>query len=318
MSTRNYLIILCIVMGVLSVAGQAGATETYAIIKSKSLRQIDEVITGFQNSFPEANPAILDLEGNADSRKVKQFIELHQPDVIICLGLLAAKTTIRVEQERPIIFSMVINYKRYPELRQENVTGISMEIPPMSLFTQFRLISPQIHSIGVPYHPEVSSEIVEEAQAHASQMGIQLIKIAINDPNTLTAKLKKQQKRIDGLWMLADTKLYNRNTTAIQDLIRFSQQTQKPILAFSEAFLKPGAFFSISIDYHSLGSQLALVAKRIGEDHVQPAQISIAPPIGTYTVINRNVAQQLYENQLDESIFDDVDKIFPEDLSDHK
>ena len=82
------------------------------------------------------------------------------------------------------------------------------------------------------------------------------------------------------------------------------------MLAFSEAFLKPGAFFSISIDYHGLGSQVALLTRQLLEDGKKPAQIAVAPPIGTYSVINKDTAEWLLGDELDEEIYDEVDKIY--------
>ncbi|MFK5968536.1 MAG: ABC transporter substrate binding protein [Candidatus Marithrix sp.] len=287
--------------------------NTYAFIKSRNLQQMNEVIIGFTESFPNARIVTLDIEGKKDARKVKNFIKTNNPAIIICLGSLAAGTTINIEKKIPIIFSMVINYKKYPELKQDNVTGISMEIPPISLFTQFKMLLPEINSIGVPFHPEASLEIIDDAVVNSTKMGIKLIKIAVTNPNTILDKLSDKSDSYAGLWMLADTKLYNRKTQAIYQLISFSKEQKKPLLVFSEAFLKPGAFFSISIDYNSLGSQTALISRQIVQDKIAPKNISVAPPIGTYTVINKEIAELLLANDLDESIYDEVDKIYGED-----
>ncbi|MDM8550216.1 ABC transporter substrate binding protein [Desulfobacterales bacterium HSG2] len=288
------------------------AGEKYGFVKSKGLRQADEIIQGFTGSFPGASVSVLDMGGRKDEGRVRRFIRSERPSVIICLGSLAAKTVLIVEKEIPVIFAMVINYKKYDLLRQKNVTGVSMEIPAMSLFTQFRMFMPEIRSIGAPYHPRVSSEIVREAAETAKRMGIRLTKIEISDSRDMKRYLRKNQSSFRGLWMLADTRLYNRKTRAIHDLISFSKETKKPLLAFSEAFLRSGAFFSVSIDYRSLGSQIALISRQIAEDRTPVSRIPVAPPIGTYTVINKEAAESLMGKDLDESILDEADKIWPE------
>ena len=310
MDVRRILIIFFIALFI-SAAANATAKNTFAVIKSKELQQIDLIIKGFTESFPEAAVVMLDLEGKSDTKKVADFIRKNRPSAIICLGALAANTTIAVEKEIPIIFSLVINYRRYNFLMQSNVTGISMEIPPLTLFSQFRLLMPAVNSIGIPYHPSASSEIVNDAEKAAAQLNIKLVKIPVEDPSKLGEFLSSRLAECSGLWMLADTQLYNLKTRALKELILFSKNNRKPLLAFSENFLKMGAFFSISIDYKSIGSQISLVSKRIVQDNIRPSMIPVSPPIGTYTVLNRIVAQKLMGAALDESIYDIVDKVYP-------
>ncbi len=296
----------------LSVCSEVTAAEKYAFIKSKDLKQINDVITGFSESFPQAQISVLNLDGAKDVRKVRKFINTEKPSVLLCLGTLAAEAAVEAEKGIPIVFLMVINYKRYGFYHQKNVTGISMEIPSMSLFTQFRMILPQINSIAVPYHPEISSEIVDEAMKVSRKMKIHLEPLRITNPKRIKKYLKSKKNKIKGIWMLADTKLYNRKTKAIYDLMSFSKDAKKPVMAFSEAFLRIGAFFSISISYKSLGSQTALISRQIVQDKANPSDIPVAPPIGTYTVLNTKAAEQMFGDDLDETVFDEVDKLYPE------
>lgn len=120
---------------------------------------------------------------------------------------------------------MVINHKGYPALSGKNVTGISMEIPPASLFVQFRMLAGQVRSLGVPFHPDVSGRIVEEASVSAENMGMRLIKIPVSRPDRISTELSKYENRYDGLWMLGDTRIYNTRTRAFFDLVEFSKKS---------------------------------------------------------------------------------------------
>jgi len=296
-----------------SASTDISAKTTYAFIKSKNFKQIDMVIKGFTESYPNAKISILDMNGKKVENKVSGFIQKEKPSIIICMGSLAARTAIKIEKKIPIIFSMVINYKKVSAYQQDNVTGISMEIPPANLFTQFKMLMPEVRTIGVPFHPAVSSEIVNDAYDILKEMGLQLIRIRVSNPINFASKLSKNAENCSGLWMLADTKLYNRKTKAIKELVKFSKIKKVPLLAFSEAFVKSGAFFSISINYKSLGSQITMISKRLIQNRVLPANIPIAPPIGTFTVINRDYMQLLIGDDFDESIYDEVDKVYPEE-----
>jgi len=292
------------------------AKEKYAFIKSKDLKQINMVIKGFQKSYNNAEIRTLDLKGNKDYKLIENFIAFNKPDLIICLGSLAAVTTVSIQKKIPIIFCLVINYQKYDILKQQNVIGVSMEIPPASLFTQFKFIMPSINSVGVAFNPKVSSEIINEAFAALKKLNINLISMKVLEPDNIDIALKRNIDKYSALWMMADTKLYNRHTKALSKLISFSKKYKKPLMAFSEAFLKSGALFTISIDYSSIGSQIALMSKRLIYDNISPQQISIEPPIGTYTVINRPVAELILGDKLDEAIYDLVDKVYPNDEAD--
>ncbi len=307
------MVILMVVGMLIGFISNAEANEVYAFVISKDLQQTRTIINGFKESFPAAETAVLDLNGKRDTKKIQKFVTRFSPSVIISLGALASTTTIAVETEIPIVFAMVIDYQKYPELAQANVTGVSMEIPIETMFTQFKMLMPDVDCIGVPYHPEGSGDVVDEAIAVLKKMGIELVNIKVEKPKNMTKKLKKQSKKCGGLWMVADTKLYNRKTKAVQDLIAYAKDKKKPLLAFSEAFLKHGAFFSISIDYNAMGSQLALTAQRLVKDQIAPADITVGPPIGSFTVINSDVVELLYGDGFDEELYYEVDKVYPDD-----
>ncbi len=261
MSKISVIILLCLSISV-SANIQQVVTDTYVFIKSENLNQFNKVITGFTARLPNAKLAIFDMQGKPNEWKVKNFIKAKKPTIIITLGSLAANTTANIEKNIPIIFAMVINYKKYPLLKQKNITGISMEVSPQKLFNQFRMLLPKVKSIGVPFHPESSAEIVTDALFAASKMDINLVGIEVKNPYELTAKLHEKINSYDALWMLADTKLYNSNNDAIKKLMSFSNKYSKPLLVFSEAFLQSGAYFSITIDYQSLGMQIAFISNK--------------------------------------------------------
>ncbi len=289
---RQFIVVFLLYLSIYTNV-QSAVNETYVFVKSENLQQFSSVITGFTARLPAVNLAIFDMQGKSNEKKVRQFIQAKKPSIIIALGSLAASTVTKIEKQIPIVFAMVINYQKYSFLKQENVTGISMEVPSQKLFNQFKMLMPSIKSIGVPFHPLASAEIVNDALLVASKMDINLVDIEVTNPNEITAKLREKIDSYDSLWMLADTKLYNNKTNAINDLMSFSNRYDKPLLVFSESFLQAGAFFSITIDYQSLGIQTAFVANKIVEDKLSPTQIKIAPPIGIYRVVNEENAKLL-------------------------
>ncbi len=313
---KVFMVTLILLSGIGTGGSALAAENIYAFIKSADVKQFDEVINGFKDSYPDASIKILDLERQQDLQTVSTFISSNNPSAIICLGAGAAITAVSIEKKRPIIFSMVLNYQRYKQLKQPNVTGIAMEVMPATLFTQFRLLFPKLDSIGVPYHPEVSMEIVQDAISASKLLNLKILPIELSNPDEMEKKLAENNVKINGLWMIADFKLYNKKTQALESLIKFSLDNKKPLLAFSEPFIKAGSFFSVSTDNRSLGSQIALISKQVVHDKTAPSSIPVAPPIGTFTVINKNAAKEILGDKFDESILYQVDKVYPAEEGD--
>lgn len=301
------------------LGAESHAADLYGIIKSYDIQQTKSIVEGFKSSFPEAEVAELVLGKSLKSNQeaVQKFIQAKKPSVLICLGLMAAVSSAKVEKRIPILFTMVINYmrysKKYPEIAQKNVTGIAMEIPLSSQITQFRMLYPGLKSLGVPYNPEASSEIVKSAIKSSKSLNIRIVPIPVLEAKDIEAELKKNRKSFNGLWMIGDVKLYNKKTNALQKLVDFSNNSDVPLLAFSENFVKAGAFFSVSINYKSLGSQVALMGRSLVIDRVRPEKLKVAPPIGTFTVLNRITAEKIMGGKFDESMLDQVDRVHPSD-----
>ncbi|MBN2159262.1 MAG: hypothetical protein JW807_07690 [Spirochaetes bacterium] len=304
---------------VAAFGGESSAADLYGIIKSYDIPQTRMIVEGFKSSFPEAEVAELVLGKSLKSNEeaVKKFIAAKKPSVLICLGLMAAVSSAKAEKRIPILFTMVINYmryyKKYPEIGQKNVAGIAMEIPPSSQITQFRMLYPGLKSLGVPYNPEASSEIIKNAIRSSKALNIKIVPIPVMEAKNIEEELKKNSKAFNGLWMIGDVKLYNKKTNALQKLVGFSNESNIPLLAFSENFVKAGAFFSVSINYKSLGSQVALMGRSLVIDKVRPEKLKVAQPIGTFTVLNRTAAEKILGEKFDDSMLDQVDRVYPSD-----
>lgn len=302
--------------GMLAAGALAAADKgaVYAFITDSDIRQFEQVIEGFNQSFPDADVRRLNLQGKADAAAIKHFLAGNRPTLIVALGSISATTLASLDMRTPVVFGMVLNHRRYPQLKKSNFTGVSMEIPASSWLTQFRLLFPELKGVAVPYNPDASAEIIKDATLAAQALQIRILGVSVTDAEAIKTKLAfEKTTEYNGLWMVADFKLYNNDSQAFVQLLEFANESKKPLLGASEAFVKAGAFFSVSINYQSLGSQLALVSRQILEDKVAPSAIAVAPPIGTYTVINKKTGQDLFGAKFKEEHLMQADKIYPEE-----
>lgn len=292
----------------------AATKPVYVFVTDSDIRQFEQVVQGFAESYPQASIERINLDGKPDKAAVRAFVARHKPAMIIALGSIAATTAASLDGKTPVIFGMVLNHRRYAQLKKAHVAGVSMEIPAQAWLTQFRLLYPDLKAIAVPYNPDASAEIVRDATAAAQNLKIGVWGVPLADPNTVGSRLEAEKpENFNALWMVADFKLYYNESTAFGQLLEFSLLTRKPLMGASEAFVKAGALFSVSINYQTLGSQLALVSRQILEDKLTPAAIGIQAPIGTFTVVNKKTGREIFGDNFNEDLFGNADKVYPEE-----
>ena len=56
-----------------------------------------------------------------------------------------------------------------------------------------------------------------------------------------------------------------------------------------------------------------MISKRLIKDRTRASEITVGPPIGTFTAVNRTLVATLPAGMIDESVFDEVDKVYSED-----
>lgn len=266
---------------------------------------------------------VFDLRGKLS--RGRQFVRKLQADPPVLMFVSGNKAAVAAAEgfsDIPVIFSMVLNWRRLELQKKHNFVGISLEVPPLSQFTQLKLIAPDISRIGMMYSVETLPEILEQARRDAEAIGLEMVSkelqltegaesiwnalrevsptksvnalwrtlreaISIKQISTLWQALEPE---IDVLWMLPDPVVYDEEN--FRYLTRKSKEGKKLFLAYSENFVRSGALLSISPDYEGIGYQALDLAERIlaGEPY---EEMGIVSPISTVLVLNRKTAEQI-------------------------
>ncbi len=290
---------LCDVAPLLAASGKKQKRFSVGVVKSANLRQFNQVVLGLQSNLSAKlyKLHIITINKSYSKEKVHHFLSKNKISLVICLGEVAAVYFAQLQSKVPVLFSLVLNYQRFKSLRKKHVAGISMEISSQNLFAQFRLLYGGLKKIVLPYHPKASSEVVEEAKRSANFLGVTLTAIPIQSAKVIIEKLHGRKSKFDSIWMISDFKLYNSSTfSKVKDLFGFAKKNKKPVFVSSDVFLKTGGLFSVSVDYLSLGSQLALLTNRVTKNSEKMERIGVMLPIGTRTVLNMKVARELVEH----------------------
>ena len=310
---------LTIVCGLASGDGFLGAKNkktkkvNIALVKSADLQKYNQVALGVKNHLAsqDYDLNIISIGKGFGKKQVNNFIKKKKIKLVIALGTNAAVLFSNAKERIPVVFGMVFNYKRLKELNRRHVTGVSMELSSENLFTQFRFVHSGLRRLALPYNPNASQEVVNEARGAASLNGIQLVPLPLSKARLLSKSLSDNEDKFDSIWMIHDSEIYNKKVLKeVRKLFSFAKKKNKPIFVSSEAFLKVGGLFSVSIDYLSLGSQLALLTNRIIKNKESVRTIRITSPIGTKTVLNMKVARLF----LDKGILDETILEYPVDI----
>jgi len=286
-----YLILLFLLL-----SGYAsGANRTIiAVIKSKNIAPYNQAIEGFEDYLKGKglNPWLVPYDIEGDDKKAVQIIdEVRQkkPDLILTLGTAATEAAAARIKNIPIIFSVVLNPAN--NLRQrENVTGVAMDIPPLSQFEVLRSILPGTKRIGVLYNPVETGQVVENARDAAERLGMTLIAVSVVSEKEVPQKFEELSRKIDVFYMIADSTVYTPKSTEF--ILMHTLKRGIPFIGLSEKYVRAGALLALSWDYNDLGTQAGELAYKIIQN-ARPDELSIAYPRNIPLILNLRTARNI-------------------------
>ena len=267
----------------------------YAIVKSESISAYQKPVDSFIDtiSIEDAVYKVFDMKG--DKHKGLEIIKLlkkEKPKIIFALGVKAAYLMSMSFKDTPVLFAAVLNWKKYEKvLTRDNVCGISLDVPPESMFTQLKMTIRDIKSVGVLYNEDTSKHIVDEAKKIMRKLGIKPILGPVKNKNNVKKVLNSISNKINSLWVVPDPEIYTNENFSL-----FAERTLSrkiPFVTYSENFVRAGALFSVSVNYQAIGAQAADLANQIINEITKPKEIGVVPPIGSTLVINIKTAEKI-------------------------
>lgn len=233
------------------------------------------------------------LEGDwNNSEKLFETLNENKPSLIFALGAkaaFAAKLWTKKNQEIPVIFAMVLNWKKYNFLEgQDNIVGISSEVNPGNLFLNLSMFAPKVQKIGVISSPDYSKETVKQATITIEGMGLQLIDKSISDADDFRNAYKRIRNSIDALWIPSDPVIFTLSNMAW--LKRRCIQDKIVCVGPSRNLTKMGLLLSVRPDVSNIGVQAASMAKNILEKKQDLSTIGVMAPLGTTIILNKRTA----------------------------
>lgn len=280
---------------VLAGGAQAGNTDWVAVLLSDSESAYERPVRSFRDSI--GVPArVFNLQGDIrhDDGFKEDFSEKN-PLLIFALGAkaaYAAKLWTRKHQDVPVIFAMVLNWRKYELFQdQNNIAGISSEVNPGTQFLNLSLFAPDIKSVGVIYSPQHSGEIIEQARQVTKMLGVRLIEKRVSTAGDFRKAYKKLAGEVEGLWVLSDPVTYTIDNMSW--LERRCIKDKLVCIGPSRNLTQIGLLLSVRPDITNIGVQAASMAKNILIRGQKPHHIGVMEPLGTSVFVNKQTADQI-------------------------
>ncbi|MDO8141256.1 MAG: ABC transporter substrate-binding protein [Candidatus Brocadiales bacterium] len=240
--------------------------HTAIVIQSQTIAAYSEAIKGFEEGCKEKGisiKAIYDMKGDVDEGKrvIKNIKDNKlRPNLIFAVGVLATALVKEQFTDIPIIFCMVINYRRF-NLAGTNMTGISSEVSAEDQFAILKELLGANKSVGVIYDPKETGSIVSEAVPIERKSDFNLIEAEVASEGEVASALNSMIDKIDALWIIPDGTVVTKKSLEI--ILKMSLKHRLPVFCTSSAIVKAGALVSISPDYRQTGLQTAKMAQTL-------------------------------------------------------
>jgi ABC-type uncharacterized transport system substrate-binding protein len=225
-------------------------------------------------------------------------VSTPRPDLIIAVGSSAFRQVLSQTASTPVIATLIPR-QAYEKLlaetpsRNRRITAIYLDQPPARQAAFLRQLLPGKKRVGLLVSQETQGIVGQFRQSFASA-GLTLDSEDSDTDKTLLPALNALLPRVNVLLALPDTSIYRRDN--IKAILVTSYRHQRPVVAFSAAFVNAGALAAL----YSTPAQIARQAAELTGSFTSTLPPPM-PPSQFAVAINQTVAQALDLNVPDES-----------------
>ena len=301
---KHKVMIALFFISILYVPSVYSKTFNICVIKNKKVEPYETALKGClsvlkKNGFKEKNNLVLTYyELGENSKKnylIIRKIRIKNPDLIISFGTRASKILKKKIKHIPVVFTMVLNPIEtglVNEIRssEDNFIGASMNLSPECQFKLLKEVLPKAKKVGVLYDSKKTGDTIRIAIQTAKKCDLGLIKKDVFSPKEVPLAIKRLIKKIDVLWLVADTTVISYQS--LQYILEIALKAKVPVIAQANYAVEMGALIALECDYKDIGRQSGeLVCKILEGEKLINLQTTI--PRKTVLTINLKVARAL-------------------------
>ncbi|GJL76712.1 ABC transporter substrate-binding protein [Nitrosomonas sp.] len=212
----------------------------------------------------------------------------QKPDLIFALGSASTQLAKISTSDVPIVSTMTMKNDFFEQ--GDNITGVSLVYPLTTQFQWIKKFFPTKTKIAILYNPKENEKIVEAAGKIAQQFGLELYSIPVESPRHLPLALEQLAKNIEVLLAIPDEIAMSSKTVKAVLLATFRNKV--PFVGLSDSWVKSGALYALSWDYHDLGQQCANQSAKLLKG-VAIQQIPMEYPKEVAYTVNEKIAEHM-------------------------
>ena len=277
-------LLVLLAAGLVPTGARAG---TVVVLRSRTLAAYDSAAAGFRSVH--AGPLLDLVLQDREPAALRREIASVAPDAIVAIGLKAALFAREQFPRTPLVHCVVQGPAR-EELSGVWVTGVSTDLPAALALEGLRAAIPEAHRVAVFYGARTGVAFAQSAGRAASAIGLELVKVPIDDLQQFAEVAQRAAAQVDVLWMPADAAIAA--PEPFHFLLELSIRRSKPLFVFSDALVRQGALAAVIPDYAFTGVQAAAAVRRIQAGE-RPGDIPVAAVSRTRLVVNRLTAKAL-------------------------
>lgn len=217
---------------------------------------------------------------NAAAQAIAKKMVNDKSDLIFAITTPTAQTC--AKEIKGTAIPMVFGAVTYPvsaglvnslEVPGGNITGTSDKWPISAQFDLLLQLVPNVKKIGVVYNPgETNSESnIKDVKQVCSAQGLELVTVAVSNTSEVYSAAQSLVGRCDAFYVPAD----NTVITAMDAVIKVSEQNKIPLLPGVSSNVEQGGFGTLGPDYFDIGVESAKIADRILKGE-KPASIPVS------------------------------------------
>lgn len=283
----------------LFAGASASATETVTVVLSERGGIYSEFSDTFISHFSQGDSRRTVRLALVNGEQVESA-DIANTSLVIAVGAAAARAVAKAAGAAPVLCVLVprLAFERIADTARRPRSAFSaiyLDQPLARQLALIRLTLPGKHRIGVLAGPDAKGQIPRLRTA-ASRASFELAVETADEENAIVPALNRLLPQVDALLAVPDAVAYNRNTA--RSVLLTTYRHQRPVIAFSQAYVTAGALAAV----FSTPSQIARQAAEL----VRPLSASAALPAPRFpnyfsVAVNRYVARSLSLDVADEA-----------------
>lgn len=267
------------------LAGKPG--KVLIINSNSSVKKYSRMQTAFKANFTEPT-AEMDIGSKwLDEKTAEKTILDVNPGLIFCIGSKAYLLASKVSEDANIIFSLGINWQRFPLTGKTYV--IASESQPAMELTMYRYFFPEIKKVGVIYSMDHNKEWFKTAVMSGKEVDIEVLGVSIKKDKEIETALQDILPKVDALWLISDPIVLS-DIKQVKRIFELSDAMKKPVFSYDKLFAGFGASLIISADIATMGGQAAKIADNILNKKEITEKVQY--PAGSHIAINLKKIEQ--------------------------